>query len=256
MRVPIIRGVIDRRILVNYRVRPDVLGRILPEPFRPKLINGVGMAGVCLIRLKHIRPRLLPAAIGVSSENAAHRIAVEWDNDGELREGVFVPRRDTSSWLNFALGGRLFPGVHHHARFDVEEDDGQYRIVLGSDDGDTHLLVEGQITSALPTTSVFRSLDQASAFFESGSLGYSATRHPETFDGLELRSFNWHVEPLSVERVESSFFENPTLFPPGSVEFDCALLMRDIEHEWHARETLCNRCPTSVGRDSEKALRG
>jgi len=41
-----------------------------------------------------------------------------------------------------------------------------------------------------------------------------------------------------VERVESSFFEDKSRFPPGTVKFDCALLMRDIEHEWHSREPL------------------
>ena len=68
MRIPVIRGVIERRILVNYRVDPDVLARVLPEPFRPKLFGGVGMAGICLIRLKHVRPRVLPAWSGISSE--------------------------------------------------------------------------------------------------------------------------------------------------------------------------------------------
>src|ERR1700683_3947440 len=110
MQIPIIRGLIDRRILVNFRADSDVLARLLPAPFRPKLVNGMGMAGVCLIRLKSIRPRFLPAFLGISSENAAHRIAVEWDEDGETTEGVFIPRRDTSSRLNTLLGGRLFPG--------------------------------------------------------------------------------------------------------------------------------------------------
>src|SRR5258708_37019501 len=117
MQIPIIRGLIDRRILVNFRVDPDALARLLPAPFRPKMAKGAGMAGVCLIRLKKVRPRFLPAFVGISSENAAHRIAVEWDENGFTREGVFIPRRDTSSWLNTWLGGRLFPGVHHHAGF-------------------------------------------------------------------------------------------------------------------------------------------
>ena len=78
MRIPVIRGTIDRRILINYRVDPAVLTKMLPRPFRPKLVNGMGMAGVCLIRLKQVRPRLLPGFLGISSENAAHRIAVEW----------------------------------------------------------------------------------------------------------------------------------------------------------------------------------
>ncbi len=59
MHIPVIRGVIDRRILVNFRVDAAVLARLLPAPFRPELVNGPGMAGVCLIRLKDIRPRSL-----------------------------------------------------------------------------------------------------------------------------------------------------------------------------------------------------
>ena len=111
MQIPVVRGMIDRRILVNFRVQPEVLTRLLPAPFRPKLVGGVGMAGVCLIRLKGIRPRFLPSCLGVSSENAAHRIAVEWNEGETTLEGVFVPRRDTSSRLNTLVGGCLFPGA-------------------------------------------------------------------------------------------------------------------------------------------------
>ena len=145
MKIPVIRGIIERRILVNFRVDPDALKRVLPEPFRPKLIGGVGMAGICLIRLKHIRPNFLPAFVGISSENAAHRIAVQWESGGRTQEGVYVLRRDTSSRLNSAAGGRLFPGIHHHARFDVQEQDDRYCVIMDSDDGETHLVVEGQV---------------------------------------------------------------------------------------------------------------
>jgi hypothetical protein len=253
MRIPIIRGVIDRRILVNYRVDPQVLKKILPAPFRPKLVKGTGMAGVCLIRLKHIRPKFMPSFIGISSENAAHRIAVEWDQDDEKREGVFIPRRDTSSRLNTLVGGKLFPGLHHHATFRVQEQDDSYRLVLDSDDRQTHILVEGTVSAELPTDSIFHSVREASDFFSKGSLGYSVTAQPGRFDGLELRSFNWKVVPLVVDKIESSFFENRSIFPPGSVQFDCALLMRNIDHEWHGREPLCcnNHKPMANPNQSE-----
>lgn len=106
---PTMHGIIDRRILVNFRVRPDALRKLLPPYFRPKLIGGWAMAGICLIRLKDIRPQGFPAFCGLTSENAAHRIAVEWDGDGTAREGVFIPRRDTSSMLQAFAGGRFFP---------------------------------------------------------------------------------------------------------------------------------------------------
>lgn len=73
MRIPVVRGVIDRRILANYRVDPDVLAQLLPAPLRPKLTRGHAVAGICLIRLTGVRPRWLSAWLGVSSENAAHR---------------------------------------------------------------------------------------------------------------------------------------------------------------------------------------
>lgn len=239
MRIPIIRGVIDRRILANFRVDPDVLARVLPPPFRPQLVGGFGIAGICLIRLKHIRPRFLPSLFGISSENAAHRIAVEWDAEGELRSGVFVPRRDTSSWLNAVAGGRIFPGVHNRARFEVREDEGHFYVAMDSFDGSARLVVDGEIASDLHSDSVFSSVDDVSRFFESGSLGYSPHSSNGHFDGLELRSFNWSVEPLAVNRIESSFFDDRQMFPAGSVTFDNALLMSGIDHEWHSRESLC-----------------
>src|SRR5689334_16048143 len=109
MNIPVIRGLIDRRILVNYRVNADLLASLLPTPFRPQIVHGFGMVGICLIRLRQVRPRGWPAWLGISSENVAHRAAVEWDDHGVIREGVFIRRRDTSSRLNSWAGGRLFP---------------------------------------------------------------------------------------------------------------------------------------------------
>ena len=239
MRIPVIRGVIDRRILVNYRVDPEVLAEIVPAPFRPQRVDGSGIAGICLIRLKQVRPRFLPSFVGLSSENAAHRIAVEWDADGERQTGVFVPRRDTSSRLNVFAGGRIFPGVQNRARFDVREDDERFHVAMTSRDGSAHVTVDGRVGSELPAESVFSSLEDVSRFFELGSVGYSPDSSKSRFDGLEIRAFNWHIEPLDVERVESSFFDDRTQFPAGSVTFDNALLMRGIDHEWHSRESVC-----------------
>jgi hypothetical protein len=238
MRVPVVRGIIARRILANYRVDPVVLAKMLPPPFRPKTINGFGIAGICLIRLKHIHPHFLPGDYGHSSENAAHRVAVEWTVDGQTHEGVYIPRRDSSSRLNTLVGGRLFPGVHHHARFDVYEADDAFRVALTSDDGQTRVRVAGQASAALPASSTFRSLPEASSFFEAGSLGYSATHRRGEYDGLELRSHAWQVEPLAVDAIESSFFDDPRLFPRSAIAFDCALLMRGIRHEWHGQASL------------------
>lgn len=239
MRLPAIRGIIDRRILVNFRIDADVMGRALPSPFRPKRIGGFAIGGICLIRLKQIRPAFIPLPLGLGSENGAHRIAVEWDDGDVQREGVYIPRRDTNSRLSHLLGGRVFPGIHHHARFTTRESPDRLFVEFRSDDDATHVRVDGRVTTEWPRNSVFDSLDAASKFFEAGSLGYSATHSPHTYEGLELACDNWHCEALSVDDVCSSYFEDEARFPAGSVAFDCALLMRGIRHEWHGRKELC-----------------
>ncbi len=231
MKIPTIQGVIDRRILVNYTVDPEIIQKIIPQPFQPKIYKGKAIVGICLIRLKHIRPKGLPGFIGISSENGAHRIAVEWIENGEIKDGVFIPRRDTSSLLNSLAGGRIFPGRHFHANFDVKEKNGHYHVAFKSSDGTT-ISVDGDKTKALNSNSIFNNLDEASKFFEGGAVGYSP--NGVNYDGLKLKTYNWKVEPLKMTAVHSSFFENESIFPKGSVQFDNALLMTQIKHEWHS----------------------
>lgn len=239
MRVPRIQGVIDRRILANYRVDPEAIARQLPPPFRPKLFRGYAIAGVCLIRLKGIRPAFFPLPFGLRSENAAHRIAVEWGEQDAPESGVFIPRRDTGSTINALVGGRVFPGVHHLAKFSVDEGPESLSISMDSKDDAVRLRVEAQVADSLNGDSIFGSLKEASSFFEQGSIGYSVTREARRYDGLELCCQDWQVEPLEVQSIESSFFDSTDRFPPGSLEFDSALLMRGVRHEWRDLGQLC-----------------
>lgn len=238
MRLPVVHGIIRRRILVNYRVDPVVMQSLLPPRFAPKLHDGHAIAGICLIRLEAIRPRLVPAFLGLSSENAAHRVAVTWATDTGRKEGVFIPRRDTGSLLNRLAGGRLFPGEHHGAAFDVRESGDAVDLSMQSRDGAVSVRVRGHASGAWPPTSCFPTLATASGFFEPGSLGYSVTGEPGRLDGIELRTHGWQVEPFHVDDLHSSFFSDRTRFPEGSAEFDDALIMRHLSHEWHGSDDL------------------
>jgi len=238
LQLPAVAGTIQRRILVNYRCDPESLERLLPPPFRPKLFAGYGMAGICLIRLTDVRPAFLPAFAGFTSENAAHRIAVEWDEAGVAREGVFIPRRDTDALLNRLAGGKIFPGIHHQAGFHVEEIGNAVKLRMRSFDGSAFVQIAARTTDHLPDGSVFKKLAAAPEFFRAGSLGWSARPVAGEFDGMELHCDRWVIEPLAVDEVRSSFFEDAQSFPPGSATFDSAFLMRDIAHEWHGRGRL------------------
>ena len=233
-----IHGIIDRRVLLNYRIDPDVLRRVLPPPFKPNLYRGQGVGGVCMIRFKQLRPRLVPAWLGLASENAAHRIAVQWEQDGEQRQGVFIPRRDTNSWFNKAFGGRFFPGIFQWSRFEPRESNSSISLRILRSDGGIEIAFFGHVADQLPSTSIFPSLAAAAGFFSLGATGYSATGTSGHYHGMELHSLNWTVLPLAVDQAQSRFFDDRKRFPAGSVELDCALIMRGIEHEWHSRPDL------------------
>lgn len=229
MRLPTIHGYIDRRILINFTAEPNVIESIIPSPFKPKIYKGKAIVGICLIRLKHIKPKGFPDFLGVSSENGAHRMAVEWDQDGVTKEGVYIPRRDTSLRLNTLVGGRIFPGKHYLAKFKVKEQNNNYQVAFTSSDN-TSISINANETDSFDTGSIFETLENVSAFFEKGSIGYSPNKDKN--EELQLKAYTWKVKPMEVQSVYSSYFENETVFPKGSIHFDNALLMTRIEHEW------------------------
>jgi hypothetical protein len=238
MRLPTIQGIIRRRILANFRIDPVVMQKQIPDRFRPKLQDGFAVAGICLIRLEHIRPKLLPEIVGLNSENAAHRVAVLWDEKEQTKEGVFISRRDTDSHVAHLAGGRIFPGEHNEANFDVVDTGSEIKLSMNSNDLGVAIEIEAETATDLPSNSIFSNLQEASSFFEAGSLGYSVTHDSTRLDGLKLETKGWQVEPLNVKSVFSSYFSDEARFPKGSIEFDHALIMRNIPHEWHSANDL------------------
>jgi len=103
---------------------------------------------------------------------------------------------------------------------------------MRSADGRVEIKIVGQATERLAETSAFGSVSEASAFFESGSVGYSVTASGRRLDGIVLTTDSWSVAPLAIERAYSSYFSDPEMFPAGSIDFDCALVMRNVTHEW------------------------
>ncbi len=238
MRAPTIKATMQRRILVNYRVEPATLEALLPQPFRPAIVGGYGIAGICLIRLGDVRPAGVPSSLGVTSENAAHRIAVEWDTPDGPVAGVYIVRRDTSSRLTVLVGGRLFPGWHRRADFLVEETGGSYRVEVKSRDGEVDVVVAAHGTNDAMDGSVFGNIDEASAFFRRAPLGYAATPRAGMYDGVTLVADGWAFQQLRLDDVRSSFFDDPHHFPAGTAVPDSAFLMAGLKTTWCAQPSL------------------
>lgn len=215
----------ERRMLVNYRVDKEALDSLVPEPFRAvEVDDGEGIGGVCLTRIRDARPERLPATFGVSSENSTHRIAVEWDEGGEKRRGVFVPCRHTSSRIAAAASGRLVPGEQKRAGFHVRERPEEYEVRVESDT--EYVRVKARESDDMPESSVFESFEEASEFFRNETVGYTACERG--VEGVELcfDDADWEMRPLEVLEARSSFFEKLD----GST-YDSAFVVSDLSQQ-------------------------
>lgn len=236
-------SVIERRMLINYRVDPSLAQQWLPDGFRVQLVDGVAIAGICMIRLARMAPRGGPGVLGWRGENAAHRVAVEWDAGGHTHRGVFITRRFSASPLAVAAGGRLFPGVHTRAT--ITSNEAPHRITLTMRAPSVAVDADVAIATELKG-SVFPTVADASDFFRAGATGFSPARRPDTFDGLRLETTDWRVEPTTPIGVHVTLFD---YLPTGAAELDSVLIMRDVTAAWNpVPAPLLNTAISSVGR--------
>lgn len=239
-------GRIERRLLITYSVDPAVARTMLPKGLRPQLVKGYAVAGVCLIRLGHLRPRWMPQRVGWRFENAAHRIAVEWDDTTGTRTGVYIPERHSASWIPVVVGGRLFPGVHRHARFRTHETPDRIALQLTAPRmtvaADVRLMDEW-------SSSLFPALEDASEFFRHGGVGWSPSRDGRALEGLQLCTDSWQVTAAAPNHIESSYFDS---LPPGAATLDNVLVMRDIPVQWVTPDTSMDAPPSL---DAPQAMR-
>ena len=238
MRVPTMQGVLERRLLINYRLDRDVAATMIPAPFEPQLVNGWAVAGICLIRLGQLRPRGVPARLGLTSENAAHRFAVQWRDETGLRTGVYIPTRHSAAVVNVAIGDRLYPGRHERADFKSAESPDAIAVAFTARDSQCFVDAAVGTRDELADSELFASTTEASNFFRAGAAGFSPTRRSDRLDGLKLRTTTWRIEPADIRHVRSSFFDDRVAFPAGSIRLDSALVMRDVAVEWHSLGSL------------------
>jgi uncharacterized protein DUF2071 len=236
--LPVLEGVIARRILLNFRCDPAVAQKQLPSPLQVENHNGFAIVGICLIRLEKLRPKGLPAIVGLSSENMAHRIAIRYPSDTGERSGVFIWRRDTDQKIVQMLGGRAFPGPHGSAEFSVNDAGPEVEMTIKTGRSEADVDFSAKLSSEWSSTSAFQNFRDASEFFRKGDCGFSCSMNGENLEGLQLKTVAWDMTALRVNNVRSAFFEDESRFPHGSVTFDCGLVMRGISHEWHELQDI------------------
>jgi hypothetical protein len=239
-----VRGVIERRLLIAYRLDPDVAQGLLPLPFRPRLINGYAVAAVVLARLARLRPAGLPTTLGLTRECAAHALAVEWRTGHTLHTGAYVLHRDSAA----ADGPRLAPRLRRAAQFTVDERTDGLQITYRSADRSTQVNVDVSLAAGLTGSALFPDLRAAARFFEPDGEGVATGAWVPRRRGLRLTATDGALSAANVRIATSSILADPVVFPPGSLHLDSALLLRDVAVAWApaAQVRVARRAATSL----------
>ncbi|MEM9023245.1 MAG: hypothetical protein AAGB22_05870 [Bacteroidota bacterium] len=225
-----INGWIDTKVLVTFRVAPEVLAPAIPAPLELLTVNGHALASVCFVRL--VRPRIdgWEAVWGPPSLNSAQRIAVQWPRGGAPQPGVFIHRRETASLLNAVIGGRLLPGKHALRNLRLRHDGEQVLLT----DGHPDALLAGHRTTDFPTDSVFATAREAAQFAARCEDGYSPGNNPAVLEGLSMRIEVWAPEPLQLDTLAAARLMDPAVVPTGAATLDHALIIRNRYATWTA----------------------
>lgn len=102
------------------------------SPFRPQIVNVFAVAGICGIRLGSMRPSGFPSWLLPGSGFAVKCSPPDSGRVGHpvgIRSVVYIPRRESNSWMNVVIGGRIYPGQHYRPTFDLTESLDDLRVV-------------------------------------------------------------------------------------------------------------------------------
>lgn len=221
------QGRIDTRLLLNAIADPAEVAPRLPDGVRPHGTEGGGtVVGCCLLEIGDLRPRGMPAFVGVRMRAVAHRISTEWDTStGGTEVGVFVPMRHTDSRLASMVGGRLFPGMHQHAAIDLIRTPAHLEWKVGEPPFDNgfglRVRVDTQTPMVDPTPSVC-------ATCVDPTLGLSPD-HKGRLEAAHMAPEGRDVRAVHVEELQSTFFDSFVTATPAT-----AYLMEHLGVRWSA----------------------
>lgn len=174
------------------------------------------------VRGTGIRLDPLTVKVSTSLRAAAHRIAVEWDDDaGATTVGLYVPLRLTGSRAATALGGRVFPGVHRRASIQLA-DDGR-RVEWSVEAGGSYsVCVDASARDAAPPAVC----EPIGATCVGAEYGLSPG-HGGALEADRMTPSHRQAQPVDVDHLESAFLASFSSAVPVP-----SYLVRDADVTW------------------------
>ena len=214
--------------LLNYRVPAARVEHLLPS--RLKLITHRKFAflGVVLSRIERMRPRFVPALVGMTYWHIGYRLHVRAElPGGGAVDGLFFLRSDAESRL-ISLGGNLLTDFRFHpAKISVGDD----QITVKSDDGGGDAVVQfaDECVDELQSASCFDSIAECARV-----LTYQPNGLACVGDGVRIAQVIrdescWRERPIRIAEAKFAFLD---AIAPGEFQLERATRVAPIDYVW------------------------
>jgi hypothetical protein len=206
-------GLLQRCWLFPYQTPEAEARALLPPELEPVTREGCAFWNVVICRIHRMRPRLVPAFLGVSYWHVAYRLYVRCHpRAGPPIEGLYFLRSDCDSPLMTGAGNLLTDYHFHTARVEVaEEPPARLRIAVSSPDAPAAVVLDRSSPPGLPAHSAFGTLEEAAAFLKYQPFGISIAR-PGEVNVVAIRRDEaaWQSRLVHVESAEWQFLQGQT----------------------------------------------
>lgn len=236
-------GVLENTVLLNFRTDAEVLRRLLPSPFEPRLVDGYGLVGILLFTMKDLTCETTMGFPSPPSDHVLYRIAVSWKQGGRTFHGMYLLRHEVNTRLPVRQRRRgLFPVAGIPVRWHKGSVSSSIEWTL-KNKAKTKLHMKAKISSSFSGGSVFRSLEEASDFFATERAAIAPRFQKSIFSNTHFLPLQWPVQPLFVQKLTTDVDQLHNLFPQGQIFFDSGLIWPKIPCKWQEGHEILSTRP-------------
>lgn len=236
-----LQGRVADAVLLTYRTPADSVDGLLPEGLELVQRGPWAFWHVVCCRVDSLRPRGVPAALGVSFYHVAYRLRVQaMTSSAEVVAGLYFTHSDTDGPLPRlfeAVGNRLTDLRLHDAAITMESGDDAVRVCVDAQAGCGVRLEVVHAPAALQPGSCFPTVMDARAFgrYPPAALSVHAVKRDPSRPELHVMRVErvdsaWVETPLVVREAEFRYFDG--LGQTDHAQLEWAVRLRPMDYRW------------------------
>lgn len=222
-------GTIDRCWLFTYQTPEEEARALLPRQLEPVTRAGCAFWSVVVCHLSQMRPKPLPALLGMSYWHVAYRFYVRFHPaSGPPVEGLHFVRSDCDRPLMTRMGNLLTDYNFHTAGIEVVEEPPLLRLSVRSPDAPAAATIDWIEPPRLPPHSAFATLEEAAVLLKYQPRGISIGRDGRaSVVAIRRDEAAWRSRLVTVVEARWKFFDGKTVRPEICYEVE------PIAYQWN-----------------------